>query len=178
MTAKLVFDSKLLVLAAVILAAIFFVEPRFAGTVIALAIATLVLAPLPGGTRAVVFAVMIGLATGIASFNLFAPGVFQEHVTKEFGWSQSQYAFATVVGTIVTVASSLFIGKLFDRQGVRKWALISIVARACCRHLIHCLFAGDRPMVRQAAWPGIWRCARRDRHRRRGAVAAVAVSDQ
>jgi MFS family permease len=70
---------------------------------------------------------MIGLATGIASVNLFAVGIFQGPITKEFGWTQTQYSVVTLVGTIVTVASSLYIGKLFDRQGVRRWALVSIL---------------------------------------------------
>jgi MFS family permease len=86
-----------------------------------------VLAPLPRGTRGVVFAAMIGLATGIASVNLFAIGIFQGPITAEFGWSQTQYSIVTLVGTIVTVVSSLYIGRLFDRQGVRRWAIVCIV---------------------------------------------------
>jgi MFS family permease len=75
----------------------------------------------------VVFAAMIGLATGIASVNLFAIGIFQGPITAEFGWSQTQYSIVTLVGTIVTVVSSLYIGRLFDRQGVRRWAIVCIV---------------------------------------------------
>jgi MFS family permease len=70
---------------------------------------------------------MIGLATGIASVNLFAIGIFQGPITQEFGWSQTQYALVTLVGTVVTVVSSLYIGKWFDRQGVRRWALAGVV---------------------------------------------------
>jgi MFS family permease len=103
------------------------VPPLFRGALIALAIAAVVLAPLPRGTRGVVFAAMIGLATGIASVNLFAIGIFQGPITAEFGWSQTQYSIVTLVGTIVTVVSSLYIGRLFDRQGVRRWAIVCIV---------------------------------------------------
>ncbi len=121
------FDRPLLLVAVFLLAAAFWVAPLFRGAVIALAIAAIVLAALPRGTRGLVFSTMIGLATGIASVNLFAIGIFQGPITAEFGWSQTEYAVVTLVGTVVTVVSSLYIGKLFDRQGVRRWALIGIV---------------------------------------------------
>ncbi len=94
---------------------------------IALGIAAIVLAPLPQGTRGVVVAVMTGLATGIASINLFAIGIFQGPITREFGWTQTQYSLVITIGTVITVLSSLYIGRLFDRTGVRKWALLSTV---------------------------------------------------
>lgn len=124
---RLSLDGRLVALAAAILLLLPFAAPLFRGAVIALAIVALVLAALPKGTRGVVSATMVGLATGIASVNLFAVGIFQGPITAEFGWSQTQYSLVTVVGTLVTVLSSPFIGRLFDRQGVRRWALTSIV---------------------------------------------------
>jgi MFS family permease len=121
------FDKPVMAVAALLLLATLWVPPLFRGAVIALAIAAVVLSALPRGTRGVVFSTMIGLASGIASINLFAIGIFQGPITAEFGWSQTEYAVVTLVGTIVTVVSSLYIGKLFDRQGVRRWALIGIV---------------------------------------------------
>lgn len=125
--AALSFDRRFVALAVVFLGAAFFVPPLFRGAVIALAIVAAVLAALPQGTRGLVFSTMIGLATGIASVNLFAIGIFQGPITQEFGWSQTQYALVTLVGTVVTVVSSLYIGKWFDRQGVRRWALAGVV---------------------------------------------------
>jgi MFS family permease len=121
------FEPRVLAVAAALVVGAFLVPPLFRGALIALAIAAVVLAPLPRGTRGVVFAAMIGLATGIASVNLFAIGIFQGPITAEFGWSQTQYSIVTLVGTIVTVVSSLYIGRLFDRQGVRRWAIVCIV---------------------------------------------------
>jgi MFS family permease len=89
-----------------------------------------VLAPLPAVTRPLVSAVILGLATGVASINLFAPQVLQKHVIAEFGWAQPQFAAATFIGTLVTVFSSPVIGRLFDRQGVRRWAIACIVLLA------------------------------------------------
>ena len=125
MSAELRFDVRFLIVAAALLAGAFFVPVVFRGALIALSIATAVLSSLPTGTRRVVSAVMVGLATGIASVNLFAVGIFQGPITHEFGWSQVEYSFVTPVGTLVTVVSSLFIGRLFDRSGVRRWALWS-----------------------------------------------------
>ena len=119
------FDARLLGVAAVLLGIAFVVPTLFRNALVALALATAVLASLPNGTRRVVSAVMVGLATGIASINLFAVGVFQGPITHEFGWSQVEYSVVTPVGTLVTVISSLFIGRLFDRIGVRRWAMVS-----------------------------------------------------
>lgn len=121
------FDKRFVALAILFLAGAVLVPPLFRGAVIALAIVAAVLAALPLGTRGLVFSTMIGLATGIASVNLFAIGIFQGPITQEFGWSQTEYAGVTLVGTVVTVVSSLYIGKWFDRQGVRYWALIGTV---------------------------------------------------
>ena len=115
-----------LLVGVVLLGAAAFVPPLFRSAMIAMAIAAIVLAPLPQGTRGVVFVTMIGMATGTASINLFAVGIFQGPITKEFGWTQSQYSAVTLVGTLVTVATALYIGRLFDRQGVRRWALICV----------------------------------------------------
>lgn len=126
------FDRRFLAVAALLFAGAVLLAAGAAGAsgralvvpLIALGIAAVVLAPLPMGTRGVVSAVMLGLATGIASVNLFAVGIFQGPITREFGWTQTQYAAVTLIGTLVTFASSLYIGRLFDRQGVRRWALI------------------------------------------------------
>ena len=81
MAPALHFDGRFVALAVALLASAFFVPQLFRVAMIALAIAALVLAPLPAGTRGVVFSVMIGLATGIASVNLFAVQLF--HLTTK-----------------------------------------------------------------------------------------------
>jgi MFS family permease len=125
----LTFDKRFVALSAALLALAVFgslalgFNPLVRNAVIALAIAALVLAPLPNGTRGLVFAVMIGLATGIASVNLFAVQIFQRPVTQEFGWTQTQYTGVILVGTVITVLSSPLIGWLFDKRGVRPFAI-------------------------------------------------------
>lgn len=129
-THAVTFDKRLLALSVIVLAAAFFVPPVLRNAVIAIAIAIVVLAPLPRGTRGVVLTAMVGLATGIASINLFAVGIFQRPITQEFGWSQAQYSAVLTVGTVVTMVSSVFIGRLFDRGGVRKYAIVCTVLLA------------------------------------------------
>lgn len=124
---QLRFQPRFVLLAATLAVAAFLVPPAFRNAILALAIAAIVLAPLPAGTRGLVFAVMVGLATGIASINLFAISIFQVPVTREFGWSQARYSLVLTIGTAVTVASSLYIGRLFDRYGVRRFALACTV---------------------------------------------------
>ncbi len=123
MTPAIRFDPKFLVLGAAVGACAFVVEPLLRGAAIAIAIAMLVLAPMPRGTRGLTFAVMIGLATGIGSFGLFALGIFQLPITAEFGWTQAQYSLTLPICTIVVVTSAPAVGRLFDRHGVRRFAL-------------------------------------------------------
>jgi MFS family permease len=78
----------------------------------------------------VVFAATIGLATGIASVNLWTFGIFLKHLTGEFGWSRTQVSLVLVVGTIVTVLVSPLIGRVVDRVGARRIALPSIILLA------------------------------------------------
>lgn len=121
------FDKRFLVAAVLALLGLAVVPAAFRVSAIALAIVLVVLAPLPGSTRSLVSAVMLGLATGVAAVNIFAPQIFQKHVIAEFGWTASEFATATVIATYVTVLSSPFIGRLFDRTGVRRWAIVGIV---------------------------------------------------
>jgi MFS family permease len=117
------FDPAFIVLGLAVFAVAWFAPPLFRVATIAVAVALLVLAPMPRGTRGLTFAVMIGLATGIGSISLFAVGIFQMPVVREFGWTQAQYSLVTPLSTVVTVISSVAIGRLFDRRGVRRFAL-------------------------------------------------------
>lgn len=78
----------------------------------------------------VVFASAIGMATGIASVNVFAFGVFQKPLMAEFGWSATQVSGVLLVVTLVTVVSSPFIGAAVDRLGARRVAIFSIAMLA------------------------------------------------
>ncbi|HSN71806.1 MAG TPA: MFS transporter [Steroidobacteraceae bacterium] len=78
----------------------------------------------------VVLAAAIGLATGIASVNLWTFGIFLKHLTGEFDWSRTEVSIVLLIGTIVTVLISPWIGRVVDRFGARRVALPSIVLLA------------------------------------------------
>jgi MFS family permease len=75
----------------------------------------------------VVLVSAIGMTTGIASVNLWSFGVFIGPLSAEFGWTVSDITTVLLIGTLVTVVSSPFIGRLVDRLGARRVALASIV---------------------------------------------------
>jgi len=74
----------------------------------------------------VVLAAAIGLATGIASVNLWTFGIFLKQLTAEFDWTRTQVALVLLIGTVVTVIISPRIGRLVDKFGTRRVALPSI----------------------------------------------------
>jgi MFS family permease len=74
----------------------------------------------------VVLVSALGMTTGIASVNLWSFGVFVGPLRAEFGWTVSQITTVLLIGTLVTVVSSPFIGRLVDRLGARRVALASI----------------------------------------------------
>ncbi len=116
-------DPKLAMLGLGLGLAAFFVPPLFRTATLATAMAMLVLAPLPRGTRRLTFAVMIGLATGTTAISSFAISIFQAPVTREFGWTQSEYSLVLTPMSFILVVIAPVVGRLFDRQGVRRFAL-------------------------------------------------------
>jgi MFS family permease len=74
----------------------------------------------------VVFVSALGMTTGVASVNLWSFGVFVKPLSGEFGWTLSEITTVLLIGTLVTVVSSPFIGQLVDRLGARRVALASM----------------------------------------------------
>ncbi|MEE4454193.1 MFS transporter [Novosphingobium resinovorum] len=120
-------DWRLVGLALVIVAATAFVPPLFRTAFIAAAFATAILAPMPTGTRGFTFAVMAGLATGTTAISTFAVSIFQAPITREFGWSQTEYSTVLTIATFVLVIVGPLAGRFFDRYGVRNFTLGSTV---------------------------------------------------
>lgn len=124
------FDRRFLIAAAVVLAGAFFVPRAYLFATLAIAIALIVLSPLPRGTRGLVLSTMIGLATGIAALNLFTVPLFEKPLLEEFGWERTEYWAVIPIGTLIVVLSSPIIGQFCDRYGVRRITLPSIVLLA------------------------------------------------
>ncbi len=68
---------------------------------------------------------MLGYVGG-ASF-AYSSGVFMQELTREFGWSRAEFAMAFTIHSLVGLAMAPVIGRLIDRIGARKMALIGIV---------------------------------------------------
>ncbi|MCD9029154.1 MFS transporter [Luteimonas sp. BDR2-5] len=71
------------------------------------------------------FVAMIGIA-GQTSF-AFANGVFLGRMTEAFGWSRAEFASGFTIHMLVYLAISPLVGRLVDRVGPRKVALLGIV---------------------------------------------------
>lgn len=72
---------------------------------------------------------MLGYVGG-ASF-AYSSGVFMQELTGEFGWSRAQFSAAFTIHSLVALVMAPFIGRLIDRIGPRKMALIGIVPFMC-----------------------------------------------
>lgn len=68
---------------------------------------------------------MLGYVGG-ASF-AYSSGVFMQELTREFGWSRAEFAMAFTIHSLVGLVMAPVIGRLIDRIGPRRMALIGIV---------------------------------------------------
>ena len=139
MRSRLRFDGKLSAIAVILLALTLVVPPLFRTAAVASALAMLVLAAMPAGTRRLTFAAMIGNATGATAILSFVVPIFQAPVTGEFHWSQVQYTFLLTLVTLILIVISPAAGRLFDTRGVRKFALFSTVAIGLSLGALHWL---------------------------------------
>ena len=120
-------DPRLLAVAVVLAFGVLFVSKPFVPTILAFALGSGVLSLIPRGTRRLVLAAMVGMATGNGAILLFATGVFQNPIITEFGWTRTQYFVAIQMAIPGTILMSPIIGTLLDRYGVRKVVIPSIV---------------------------------------------------
>lgn len=69
---------------------------------------------------------MLGIA-GAATLG-YSSGVFMAAMTGEFGWSRAQFSSAFTVQMLVGLLFGPFIGRVIDRIGPRRVALIGVIA--------------------------------------------------
>jgi len=72
---------------------------------------------------------MLGYVGG-ATF-AYSSGVFMQELTREFGWSRAEFSTAFTIHSLVALVMAPFIGRLIDRIGPRRMALIGIVPFVC-----------------------------------------------
>jgi MFS family permease len=68
----------------------------------------------------------VGLSLSYAMFTIFAFGVFLKPLAEEFGWQRDEMSFAYTVTNLTIVGSSVLLGLLIDRFGVRRVLLPSV----------------------------------------------------
>lgn len=93
----------------------------------ALALTLAILSFMPRGTRGLVFAAMVGMATCQGTLLLFLTGIFQAPITAEFGWTRTQYFLVTPISVLGTIAAAPLVGAALDRFGVRRVVLPSVL---------------------------------------------------
>lgn len=69
---------------------------------------------------------LIGIALGVSSLYFYSFGLFIKPLAAEFGWSRGEASLGALVGTAVAALVSMPMGRLIDRFGSRRIALISM----------------------------------------------------
>ena len=78
----------------------------------------------------VVAASTLALIVGSGPINLFAAGVFIKPIAKEFGFGRGQISTAIGLANLVMAICMPFLGRLYDRKGIRAVLLPAIVLYA------------------------------------------------
>ena len=73
-----------------------------------------------------VAASFVGLSLSYAMFTIFAFGVFLKPLAEEFGWRRDEMSLAYTVTNLTIVGSSVLLGILIDRFGVRRVLIPSV----------------------------------------------------
>jgi MFS family permease len=73
-----------------------------------------------------VAASFVGLSLSYAMFTIFAFGVFLKPLAEEFGWRRDAMSLAYTVTNLTIVGSSVLLGILIDRFGVRRVLIPSV----------------------------------------------------
>ncbi len=76
------------------------------------------------------------LGMALVAVHSYALGVMIAPLEQEFGWSRSQISAGPLVTSIVTLLLAVFGGRLVDRFGPRKVALVGVPFFAACLALI------------------------------------------
>jgi MFS family permease len=75
----------------------------------------------------IVVASTLALIVGSGPINLFAAGVFIKPIAKEFGFGRGQISTAIGLANLVMAICMPFLGRLYDRRGIRAVLLPTIV---------------------------------------------------
>ncbi|KEQ53591.1 MFS transporter [Sphingobium chlorophenolicum] len=72
----------------------------------------------------------IGISAGVSSLYFYSFGIFLKPVGEAFGWSRGQASLGPLVGTLGAAIASIPTGRLTDRFGPQRMALVSLLLLA------------------------------------------------
>lgn len=79
---------------------------------------------------------MLGCGLGVSSLPLYTAGVFLPELERSFGWSRSELSASILLFTLTLAAASPIVGRIVDRFGVKRSALVSVTAATLCYLLL------------------------------------------
>lgn len=85
-----------------------------------------------------------GIACGISSLWFYSIGLFLKPMAGEFGWSRGQASLGPLIGILALGFISPFVGRIIDRYGARRTALVSMTGLALAFSLLG-LFTNSLP---------------------------------
>jgi MFS family permease len=74
----------------------------------------------------VLAASLLGVAVGVSSLYFYTLGIFIKPMAAEFGWSRGTASLGALVGTAAAALSAIPTGRLVDRIGSKRVALVSL----------------------------------------------------
>lgn len=78
----------------------------------------------------VVMAAAMGTCCGVTGFIIYSLGIMTQPLEQAFGWSRTEFSASKSFITLGFVMTAPFVGVIADRFGVRKIAMLSLVAYA------------------------------------------------
>lgn len=72
----------------------------------------------------------IGISAGVSSIYFYSLGVFLKPVSEAFGWTHGQASLGPLAGTLGAAIASIPTGRLVDRVGPRRMAIVSMMLLA------------------------------------------------
>lgn len=88
----------------------------------------------------VVVAAAIGVGVGITGSFFYTLGIFITPLSAAFGWSRGSVAAGSLFMVLSLIITAPLVGRLADRVGARRVAIVSLPLLACC--LLAMTFAG------------------------------------
>jgi MFS family permease len=89
----------------------------------------------------IVLGSLCGIAFGVTGLFFYSTGIFLRPVASEFGWTRASGSMINLVAALTLAATAPFAGRIVDKVGARRVALLS----SCQRPYVMALVAFPPP---------------------------------